>query len=371
MATLSSIVDLVHPADGATSVILGDTIWVLFDREMDETSISEGAFFVTGPDTDTWSGPGETIWRDKGNFSDNDDFLSSPGYTGIVQGSISFERINVGNYGSYTGYDTTGDGSLFRTKAIFTPTNRLAASTQYTVYLSGDEDTTDSLKTGVKSRTVFDPVKGANIGTGSATFSGSYTGTINDTFNVKIVTTGDETTAEFQWWKSSSPDVVSSNLEVTRSASLLSDGVYVSFSKGSYQQNDTFTVAVRPATLFTGNLYWSFTTGSGSIQSLPSSTSTNVIGTPTGASTSSTSSSGGALSVLKTSPIDLQANTANDQIGEIKIWFSDSISASGITSDTFKVTAQSLEGGIVSGVNEEINLVKSIVIDNNLVTLRL
>jgi hypothetical protein len=56
LTTLQDTVDLVYPTVSGVSIPTSTPIWVLFDREIDETSLP-GSFFITGPDQDSWSGP--------------------------------------------------------------------------------------------------------------------------------------------------------------------------------------------------------------------------------------------------------------------------------------------------------------------------
>lgn len=271
---ISTVVDLIHPSANATAVLVGDQVWVLFDQEIDESSIKEGNFFVTGPETDTWSGPDLTKW-DIGH--DGEDALQSPGLTGIVPGSFTFQRINPGDLNEFTGVDVTGNGTLYRTKAIFTPAKALTPDTKFTVYLIGDEDDLDSLKTGVKPQSVFDT---EHTGTGSndLRFTGSYEApAATDVVNVRILSSGVKKTATFEYWFDSAPlTIVGPVLSDTRV--FLNKGVYVEFGDGTFDANDEFTAVLKKVEPFIGSFVWEFETGSGSIQTIPSSTSTTVLG---------------------------------------------------------------------------------------------
>jgi hypothetical protein len=308
MAQITDIIDLIHPASNAVAVILSDQIWVLFDREIDENSVNEGNFFVEGPDTDSVIGANYEI--NLPNVTNSSDPLASPGYRGVVQGTFTFEKIKVGEISAYSGFDTSGTGTVWRTKVIFTPHNRLQKNTQYTVYISGDEDSADQLSTGIRARSVFDTINGLNAGTGEATFLGTYTGAAaTDTFHVKIVSAGEAEDASFVWWKGTNPLLIHGPISTDEYESVyLDNDVYIRFKDGNFAVDDTFTVVVKTPEIFTGNSYWSFTTGSGSIQEIPTSTSTTVTGLPTGTSSSTTSTS--ELSVLSTFPIDESTNIA-------------------------------------------------------------
>lgn len=280
MATnLIDIVKEIHPAASGVGIITADQIWVTFDRELDEPSLSNGNLFVAGPDFDTWSGPDLQLFLDAPSLGTEDEILQSPGYHGLVKGTFSFERLDLHSDTIVHTLDIVGSGTFYRTKAIFTPSEKLAVDTEYTVYLSGDEDTSDSLKTGILSRTVFDTdPDDQNTSTGLVTFSGSYLGLIaTDTYHIDITTSGDLSTSRFTFYRSSDPSYIVGPLKVAQHGVSLSDGVTVSFSDGNYAQGDSWSVVVREPDAFFGNITWPFKTGSGSIENIPALLSTSVI----------------------------------------------------------------------------------------------
>lgn len=284
MALLSSVVALVNPANLAVGIPVTGRVWVLFTSEIDESSIEE-AFFLEGPEqVITLNVPTK--------LASGQDPLTSPGYKGIVQGALTFERVNLADLNPSTALDTTGAGNLYRTRAFFTPTSRLAPNTLYRAYLSGDEDITDTRRVGARTRTVFDTVAtGANTGTGVVEFRGGFTGTaVSDTFNVSISQAGEPGEAEFRWYRSSSPTILRGPIPVSGIQAIeLEENVKVRFLRGRYAIGDVFSAAVRRSTTYEGNVVWEFTTGSESVTALPTTTSTSIIGdvaavTPPGAS---------------------------------------------------------------------------------------
>lgn len=301
MAGIASIVNYIHPTASGIGVITSDQIWVIFDREMDESTLSDN-LFVTGPDFDITSGPDLQLYIDPLDPANPDGILTSPGYSGQVEGSLFFERIDMTTLDVVSGLDTVGSGLLYRTKAIFAPTNRLQATTEYQVYLSGDEDEDDTLQTGISSRTVFDTMA-SGIGTGTVTFTGGYIGLFpTDTYRVQITTSGLIGDAKFTFTRDSDPTSVYGPFKARESGVLLSDGVTAVFSNSNYETGDTFSVVVKERDTFTGNLTWPFKTGSGSIEVVPSTISTSVIGIPDCTTTAST------FSVSSTYPVDGATN---------------------------------------------------------------
>lgn len=313
MPGLNSIVDLVHPTVSGINVITSDTIWVLFDREIDESTVSNGNFFITGPDYDTWTATDTTLFQDSPSTtgSGSEDILESPGYEGLLQGTVTFTRVDNDDASTtVTGvYDTTGSGFVFRTKAIFTPENRLQASTTYTVHLSGDEDDSDDLVTGISERTVFDPISsGNNTSVGTVEFEGGYVASYNDIYHLTITTAGDVGDSRFTFFRESDPTSVFGPFRTKRSGVLLSDGVTAVFDDGNYALNDKWSVVTKAPSIFTGNIFWPFKTGSGSISTLPTTTSTTVLGDIPTSETVVSQSSSTAFSVSSTSPTDGATN---------------------------------------------------------------
>jgi hypothetical protein len=339
LASLETIVDLIHPAVSGLSIPTNDRIWVVFDREIDETTL-EGSFFVSGPDQDSTLGPDMAIYKDYESLGSEEEILQSPGYGGLVQGTITVEKIRIDTYGSYTGYDYTGNGLSYRTKAIFTPTQNLAPSTEYTVYLSGDEDITDDVDTGVKSRTVFDTVKGSNLGTGTATFTGGYNGAIADIFWVEISTNGEPGSAYFTWWKDSDA-VTYGPLKARQAGTILSDGVTISFGEGTYSIGDRFSVVVKAAEVFEGNLVWTFQTGSGNIKTIPSTASTLVTGSVAGSVATTTST----FSVSSTYPANQATNLGLPEADyDITVTFNGTIDAATLLASRVVVETEAVNG---------------------------
>lgn len=122
LTILKDIIADYSPPSGSVGVSLNSTIVVLFDRLMDTDDL-EVEFFVSGPDTDQFIGPGVAefnIYPD--NVSQGDDFLESPGYQGIVSGTFSFETVSGA------------------TQMTFTPSFPMAALTQYTAHLPEADD---------------------------------------------------------------------------------------------------------------------------------------------------------------------------------------------------------------------------------------
>lgn len=337
--TAPNIVE-VSPADNADAVIIGAPVIILFDREIDTFSLEGGGFVLTGPDNDRIQGAFLGLWDDPRTKLD-DNVLSSPGYDGIVKGTWKFERVDGnGNSGAY--YDYTGGGVDFRHKAIFTPSEALFPTTIYTAFLEGDENLGDSIPTGVRSRTVFDTMKGANTGTGEAEFIGGYIGDIADTFNVRIVQSGEVGIAEFEWYRGSEPFTIRGPIKTSTKQVFLEDGVYIKFfANGQYEVDDLFNVVVKKGDPVVDNYRWKFTTGSGSLRTVPTVQSGSVL--PGGSLLTPVST---PLKVVKITPNlrDTNLDPFKEFTNTIVVEFNKPIDPGSVTDELIKVFSEPVNG---------------------------
>jgi hypothetical protein len=275
MATTPQIVD-VYPANGAQGIPVGDQIRVVFDQEMDRTTINTGTFVLVGPDEAPVFGPIDVTPFDEPGF-DDEDILSSPYFSGYVKGTISFSRVDAsGGIVDDSLEDTTGAGNLWRTVAIFTPDKPLKPNVNYQVVLLGDEAPTDDFDTGIRTRTVFDTVF-TGTGTGRLSFQGGYTGDNERNYVVEITSGGQTGNAEYIWWDANDPLLTYSGITSTGEREL-EDGIYITCEPdGSFTAGDKFEVVVKSALVLQNNYRWDFSTGSGSIVTPPSTSSTSGI----------------------------------------------------------------------------------------------
>lgn len=124
MSDLSDAILNFFPGSDDSGVPLRSSVTLtLSGLDYDADSISNG-LFVEGPDTDQFIGPGllEQIFPENISQGPRDDFLRSPGYQGIVEGT------------------TTVSGMATVTEVTFTPTLPFAANTEYVVNLTGVTD---------------------------------------------------------------------------------------------------------------------------------------------------------------------------------------------------------------------------------------
>lgn len=362
MAVTPSITD-VYPAPGASGVVLKDQIKVLFDQEMDETSINAGSFVLTGPDEDFVFGPDYNPLDEPG--IEDEGILNSPHYPGFAKGEIAFQRIDA--YGSETDVlDYSGAGNEYRTLAVFTPDQPLAPGVEYTVIVAGDENTSDDYDTGIRTRTVFDTQEVGVSGSGSMEFGGGYTGDSQKTYYVEITKGGPTGDAEYIWWEDAAPLDTFPGLTTTGRREL-ENGLWVECgADGNFSVGDQFKVVCVPAILLENNYSWSFETGSGSIDTPPSSYSTT--GLVDVAASAGVSVAGGAFTVSSITP-DTRAYEVSMNLNAIVLEFSETPDPSTVTADCFSVFSMPVNGDPYDDAQGELSF--SIAISGSTVTLEL
>jgi hypothetical protein len=276
MATIPVILD-VYPAPSATGIPIGDQFTVTFDQEMDESSITTGTFIVVAPDRSILFMGAELSPLDEPGL-DDEELLNSPYYGGYVQGSISFSRVDAsGSPVSDDEVDYSGDGTLWRTVATFTPSGPLIPNKNYKILVAGDEDSTNLFNSGVKTRSVFDANPTSVTGTGKIVTFGGYVGTSARTYVIEILSSGSTGDATYQWWDESDPLVTYQGVTTTGKRELDNGVCIFCDPDGNFESGDTWEIVCVP-TLSLANTYeWSFSTGSGSILTPPSSSSASGI----------------------------------------------------------------------------------------------
>jgi hypothetical protein len=122
----------------------------------------------------------------------------------------------------------------------------------------------------------------------------------------------------------------------------LNDGVFVRF-EGDFEIDDEFSVCVKVGERMQNTYTWLFTTGAGSIQSVPSSVEQSP-SVPVGGFSSTTTSATSAFSVLEVSPAERATNIDTDSIETIIVKFSDDIDTDTITDETVEIWSEPVNG---------------------------
>ena len=264
-----------YPNTGSTGIPIGASIVVIFDGAIDEESFKSN-FFLFGPDNDILTTPFNSMLVDSYGRPGRS-VLDTPGLTGRVECDFTFTRLASDNSEEETPDYSNANTPIYRTKVIITPKVALAPSTTYTTMLIGD---TDSSR-GVSDKTVFDVEKTNVVGTsGLVVARGTYTGTSNRYVIIRVTAAGDSRNADFIFYYEDAPLIIGSGTTSRkwRPLSNSNNGIEIKWSGTDLQVDDTFRFEVKPPVLLTSNYSTTFTTGTGSIESVPEAASTSILG---------------------------------------------------------------------------------------------
>ena len=362
------VLQSIYPNVDQTGIPIRADIEITFDVGIDLSSAIKN-IAIYGPDFDRTSGPDSAMWID-GETGTNPYFLTSPGYQGTVPYDAQFVYVTAGGVlvDPQPSFLTRAAelASGYYQKLIITPTAALAPTTQYTVYMVGDAETgTDHY---LSSRTVFEiDDSGVTSTTGNIQVYGGYSGATDETVKIKITLAGDIGTAKYKWWYHSEGEASARTGKITsRRYRNLEDGLQVRFTGSGFLLADTYTFAVYSPDALAASYSWSFTTGSGAIETVPSTASTSVIGTVASVATT-------YLEVIGMTPQDGSWNQAfSDRT--ITIEFSEDLNSTTITDDSVSVYAYPVSGDFADGPSTTeygpyVELFKKLTVTDNILTI--
>lgn len=271
-------IDSVFPNDAASGVPLGAQVEITFDRGIDVRSGKQNVV-IYGVDFDKTSGPDQAQWIKGKN---NPFFLKSPGFNGTVDCDVEVVYVDAGGNELDPQPEVTSEAEEiangYRHKLIVKPKALLAPNANYKVYIIGDSEGGSSR--GVSARTIFDVVPTVADPAATMIVYGGYKGNADDTVKVKITSAGDVGQAKYKWWYSAAGEGTAVTGKVTsRRYRKLDDGIQARFVGSNYSLGDEFTFEVRKRDFLEDSFTLSFDTGTGSIQAVPETASTSVIGT--------------------------------------------------------------------------------------------
>jgi hypothetical protein len=346
----------VSPANSAQGIALGDRVVVTFDQAMDETTINTGTFILTGPDQDFVFGPDFTPLDQPG--IEDEGILESPYYPGFVQGVITFQRVNA-SFSPVDVTDYTGQGSLYYTQAIFTPSQPLAPGVKYTVIVSGDENTSDDYDAGVSACTVFDTKLVSVAGSGRLEFGGGFSGSTDKTYTVEITAGGATGNAEYIWWEEADPLTTFPGITTTGRRELENDVWIECDPDGNFTIGDTFKAVCKPPVTMAVNYRWEFHTGSGAIVTPSSDQSTTGIADAVAEH----------LEIVSMDPDLRSTNVDPATISVITITFNKVLDATTITDDAVRVRSEPVNGD--PGFTAEGEIAKILDVSGNTLTIQI
>jgi len=338
-----------YPSDTDIDIPVGITIKLYFDVGLDLETV-KNSIVLFGRDYDQTSGPDQALWIDA-DTGNNKYWLSSPGFKGTVP--LNFELVY---------YDTTDpdkaelevgviDGQAAELAAnaghlvkITAQGGSLAPDTAYTLYVNGD--TESNALVGVSARTVFDiEADPGNTGTtGSFSIFGTWTGSSDDTVNIKITTAGDIGTAKYKWWYDGLGEGSATVGRLTsRRFRNLEHGLQIRFTGSAFEEDDLYTFNVTASDRLAESSSIQFTTNDGSWSAAPSSPSTPAASSPPSSVLPSVSDSSTVLSILEMTPEDGSYNNKNST-RVITIVFDNDLDPDTIGDSTVRLFAYPVSG---------------------------
>jgi len=364
-------IDAIYPSDGGTGIPLGADITITFSSGIDLAS-GKANVVIYGRDYDQTSGPESAAWIDS-DTGNNPYFLRSPGFGGIVECTYSVVYVDgsgaeIDPQPSVTSEadELAGDGAdPYRHKLVITPKSLLAPEVDYSVYIIGDSE--GGTSSGISKRIVYDvDSSSATSTTGAVSIYGGYTGT-SDEVHIKITTAGDIGAAKYKWWYDSLGEGSATEGKVTsRRYRRLEDGLQVRFTGSGFNFDDEYVIALYTPEYLADSFNFTFTSGTGSVISVPSTASTSVIGTE-----SSLDADVEYLTVESMDPPDGATHQSNNT-REIQITFSADLDSTTVTDDTVTVLSYPVSGTF-SGVGSAsvVELSKGLDVDHSTLTIKL
>lgn len=356
-----------YPANNDVGIPVGIIGKIYFDRCVELESV-KNSIVLYGNDFDKTIGADQASWVNK---SENNFFLQSPGFKGILPVKIELAYYTLGSTDIVTGVtlsdeadeisENVGHVALITVDSKYNAT--LPESSNITLLVSGDPA---NKKVGICSKTTYDIDTTGNSGNGSLQVYGIWNGSSPDTVKVKITTTGTAGTAVYKWWYESSGE---SSAVIGKTASrryrTLADNLQIRFDGSNLEANDVFTFEVRAAEYLEDNHKIVFSTNDGSYLTPPSESSTPVASQPV---SSDLPGSNDALSVVKMIPEHGSYNISAKN-RTIIIEFSEDIDPDTITNENIKIFDYPVSGQY-SDTRAPKELQKVMTIEENILTIK-
>lgn len=244
---------------------------------------------------------------------------------------ITYKRIGKTDTSEYTSPNFGTEVSPFevcRTRISIIPEQYLEALSEYSVVLGTD----------VSAISIFDAQPLSSNTSPVILTKGLFSGAEPQTYTIKVIQTGDQTSATFSW-KNSSDNT--EKISKARSRFIeLEKGVYVKFIDGLYKVGDSYTIKVTPPQKTNETFAWNFITAGSDFKEPTDKQSNITVGLPIAGGQVSSS---GSFSIISQSPYDGESMVSVSPDGcQIDILFNKKIDPTSVTKENIKIIAQSL-----------------------------
>lgn len=389
-----------YPQNNEDEFPVGQELIFVFSEAVDLKKIKE-SIVLYGPSFDRTSGPNNALWLNTSS-GENPFFLKSPGFKGFVDYDVRMYLVESTDLLTPIANQVQLNKATSQPVAVIvTPKAVLGESTAYSSFIVGSNvDNFASLPEAFRSisvdraltsRTVFDAfsldANGAEVDEIARIKTyGSFeplNEETNSTVNIKLLTSGNGSSAEYKWWFSdeAEPQPAQSNYSARVSKCVqrwrkLARGVLVKFSASDYTANEVFQIRCFERSSLATSYAIDFQTGTGSIYEYPENTSSSPIGVGNLVIPSAIPgvTIDEALKVISVTPGDGSIN--NDlALNKIRIEFNKNLDATTLTQESVKITTLPVsgvyDGNAGASPTRETKVYKIISVSNNILTLEL
>ena len=343
---------------------VGQEIILVFDNPVDLKTFKE-CCILFGPDFDRTSGPDNSLWLNQSSGA-NPFFLRSPNFKGFVDYDVKQYYVSGKDLSVVQDLVLIEKPQNQKVTVVLTPKNVLKEDASYKLFIVGNdienlENIVPSLQTFTKDKaisfkTIYEPwyIDPNNQGTEYETrisSYGSYQPKNNETqatLNIKVVTAGEGSEAEYKWWFSDEnepqPASLNYNNRVGRCVQrwrVLDRGVYVRFSGAQYDLNEEIFIRCYEREYLDDSYLISFDTSDREIYTMPADISTSPL--LDDEQLGNISSSDDILKITSMKPIDGSVNEPLD-LKQIEITFNKNLDASTINQDTVSLKSLPASG---------------------------
>ena len=383
------------PINNEDQFPVGQEIILVFDNPVDLKTFKE-CCILFGPDFDRTSGPDNSLWLNQSSGA-NPFFLKSPNFKGFVDYDVKQYYVSGKDLTEVQGLTLLEKPANQKATVVITPKNVLKEDSSYQLFIVGNDiENLDNLlptlqaftkDKAISFKTIYEPyyIDPNNQGTEYEERVSSYgsfepkNNEVSATLNIKIVTTGEGSQAQYVWWFSDENEPQPASTEYRNRLNrcvqrwrVLGRGVYVRFTGAQYTQNEEIFIRCYEREYLEDSYLISFDTSNREIYTIPNDISTSPL--LDDEQLGNISSSDDILKVVSMKPIDGSVNEPLD-LKQIEITFNKNLDASTVTQDT--VLLKSLpasgffDGNAGTRSDRERKIFKIISVVNNKIILEL
>lgn len=328
-----------YPLNGTTTFPIGEELVVEFDNLVDDKSAKESIILLEG---------NNVIETDIKSFAVSNDLKK-------IEDNFLERLVNQ------------------KTLVTIKPKAFLNANTNYELFIKGsliEEQVNLSeefLSQAISERTIFNTSLN-NTFTDQIRVYGSYQGKSEQELYIKIINSGEGSSAKYVWWFSDEDEPQINSKRANRTASRwrsLRRGCYIKFYGGTFTLGETYKVKVYPENKLENSYRIKFSTSSDDLILKPTEISESDIGLNIPESNVATFKE--ELRIVGMTPKNGSINNSTET-NKIIIHFNKNIDASSVTQQTVNLFKQPVSG-FFNTENKEEKIPKEIIVEDNKIIL--